>query len=462
MIKAILFLALTWAYDAHVEVDIRKSMSTVEHIVEEGYRLKITNKTQRNLNQVKFRLEENAFNHLRIIQISDAYRNITQTSVIESNNFVVKLDTPKLPNESFSLHVKLYYYNILAFKPYKIKLREDQYVELVDNINNLVLDDIFTINHFEAGYLLYSKAIEYSKKNVMSHREMEGGYHEYRIEPYLYDKIRPFKNYKVRFYFMMNKPFDVFLNTEREIYISMWGNVFENNRFYAMNQAAEIDGEYSNIDFFAGDFQTGKNSLRWISTNLPGDLWGLSITDEVGNVTKPYAAKLGDAIKLNLIPRFSLFGGWKSNWFVSYNQKLRKFIKRDTNDHSLYKLSYPIGYEFDLVLSEKFVLKVCLPEFAEVINIDTKFDYISKSVKREYGLFELFGQECHEYQFINVLPFIFDDNFEITFRYKNIYMYSKLFVLIGLITFLSAIVFVLARIDLRMEDRKADTKQKSG
>lgn len=460
MVKPLIALLIASLLKAQVEIEIRKAVSTVEHIVEEGYKLKITNKTQRNITQIKFKLEENAFNMLKIMQVSDSYRNITQTSVFESNNFIIKLDTPKLPNESFGLNVKFYYYGVLAFKPYKIKLREDQYVELIDNISNIIFDDTFKIKQFEAGYLLFSEALELPKKLVMSHREIDGGYHEYRLQPYIAEEGKEFKNSKVRFYFQMNKPFDIFLNTEREIYLSMWGNVYENNKFYAMNQAAEIDGEYSNVDFFAGDFNTGKNSLRWISTNLPGELWGLSITDEVGNVTKPHAAKAGDSIKLNLIPRFALFGGWKSNWFVSYNQKTTKYLKRSPKDKSLYKFSYPVGYEFDLVLSQKFTLKICLPEFADVISIDTKYDYVAKKLIKEYGMLEFFGRDCYEYTFINMMPFIMDDNFEMSFRYKDIYRYSKLYYLIGLIALLSAVVFIIARIDLTMENQEVQSKKK--
>jgi len=51
---------------------------------------------------------------------------------------------------------------------------------------------------------------------------------------------------------------------------------------------------------------------------LPLSLKGLSIEDEIGNVTTVQAAKTEENISIRLVPRFSLFGGWKSFWKISF------------------------------------------------------------------------------------------------------------------------------------------------
>ena len=106
----------------------------------------------------------------------------------------------------------------------------------------------------------------------------------------------------------MNSPFSVFTKYAKTLSVSLWGNIHENNVLTIKNEGASLDGEYSNVDFNPSDYKTGKNVIRWISAELPGELSGLSISDEIGNVTKAQAKKRDDKIMLNIIPRFPIFG----------------------------------------------------------------------------------------------------------------------------------------------------------
>ena len=434
-----------------INIEVKKTIATVEHIVEESYRLKLHNDTKRKLSKISFKLRDDMFDKLRIIHTSEAARNVTCTSVIDTNGFAINFEEPKLPNEQFMVTIKLYYYELLTFKPNKIGMKEDQKVELADHMMNIEFDEQYSIKTWAAMYVLHNESEKHDKNLVYIYKVSEDGYHEYGMEPYVEDEGSVFENKPISFYFVMNKPFDLFLRTERTVSLSMWGNVKEENRFFAMNQGATLDGEYSNIDFHAGDFATGKNALRWITTRLPADIWGLSIFDEVGNITKPVAYKEKGSIKLNLIPRFSLFGGWKANWFINYNQKSSKFLKESVTDSTLFVFSYPLPYMFDIVLSEEYVIKICLPEYSEVLHVNMNYDYVSSEVVRERGLFELFGKNCHQYTFINYLPDIFKKDFEIVFRYNRFYLWSKLFYLIGIVFIGFMVVFMLLRLDFSFE-----------
>ncbi|MCB0369378.1 MAG: hypothetical protein KDD45_07970 [Bdellovibrionales bacterium] len=50
-------------------------------------------------------------------------------------------------------------------------------------------------------------------------------------------------------------------------------------------------------------------------------MWGLYYLDEVGNIStsRAYRDDASNTVRMSLMPRFALLGGWKSNWQIGYN-----------------------------------------------------------------------------------------------------------------------------------------------
>lgn len=67
------------------------------------------------------------------------------------------------------------------------------------------------------------------------------------------------------------------------------------------------------------------------------------------------------------MPRFSLLGGWKSNWQLGYNM--------NTNDHlfhtgSSYQLrNVRLEYALERIDTEKFTIKIVLPDGAQNVKV---------------------------------------------------------------------------------------------
>ena len=64
-----------------------------------------------------------------------------------------------------------------------------------------------------------------------------------------------------------------------------------------------------------------KNAYKGVEFDLPYEIWGLYYQDEVGNITTSHALRdeSSKLVRVSLNPRFSLLGGWKSNWQIGYN-----------------------------------------------------------------------------------------------------------------------------------------------
>ena len=256
-----------------VDLKISKKISLIRHISEETYVIEGKNHMSRSLKEFKFRINPKLFEKLRVITLHpDKEKRITKT-LFNKNQFKVTFKSPIKTDGEFYIRINLYFFNNYIFKPYKIKMREDQMVEYNDKLLNLEFDNFISIEYLTAMYLLTDKAIKYPAKRIGQIRVLENGYVQYNFKSLVRDE-KIFKNFNILFYYPMNHAFDIFTKYEKKLVISLWGNIKETNNIDVTNKGAELDGEFSNIDFIPSDKNTGKNSLRWMTTQLPGELSG--------------------------------------------------------------------------------------------------------------------------------------------------------------------------------------------
>lgn len=442
-----------------VDLKINKKISLLRHVSEESYIIEGTNHMSRSLKEFKFRINPKLYDKLRIIVTHQDKSETKQTSKIDQNLFKIIFKKPIKTDETFFIRINLYFFNNYIFRPYKIKMREDQMVEYNDNLLNLEFDNFISIEYMHTIYLLTKKAKKYPSKQTSEIKVLESGYIKYTLKQFIRE-TKNFKNQKIKFYFAMNNAFDIFTSYKRDLDISLWGNIKETNKIDITNKGAELDGEFSNIDFIPTDPQTGKNSLRWMTTQLPGELSGLSITDEIGNVTKPIAHKRDNSIVLNLIPRFPLFGKWKSSWFISYNQKTTKFLFRNFREENVFKFSYKFGFAFEDVLAEEYFLAFCLPEFSQVLEVRMPYEFEEREEFKSYGYFEYFGKNCLRYKFKNILPQLFDKDFEVYFKYNPVFLWLKFFIVTFMISGIFFLAFLCKRLDFGLDTLSKNEKLK--
>lgn len=54
-------------------------------------------------------------------------------------------------------------------------------------------------------------------------------------------------------------------------------------------------------------------------TLLPSSARDVYYRDEIGNISTSNLHETDDGVELELRPRFPLFGGWKTNYYIGYN-----------------------------------------------------------------------------------------------------------------------------------------------
>jgi len=91
--------------------------------------------------------------------------------------------------------------------------------------------------------------------------------------------------------------------------------------------------------------------------------------DEVGNIStsKAWRDSGSKSVHVALQPRFSLLGGWKSNWQLAYNFNSNGLLFHDGNQFELRNIK--LEYALEKIIAEEYTIKLILPHGAENVRI---------------------------------------------------------------------------------------------
>lgn len=92
-----------------------------------------------------------------------------------------------------------------------------------------------------------------------------------------------------------------FIEANRTITISHWGNVNIHDNLKLRNNGAEFIGEYNPI--LLPKYKP-ESMFHGVGIHLPTNTWGFSLRDELGNVSSTIATRKPDEVHINLQPRF--------------------------------------------------------------------------------------------------------------------------------------------------------------
>lgn len=258
------------------------------------------------------------------------------------------------------LIIKEDYFERLQLLPQKITLKEDQLVVFSDTINHL---SFYQTNTQSCVVLLPRERTDvkdYTKKYAVRKRdkifyEMNDVLSSLHMEPlrvhYEYDDAIVVLNYAVRTY-----------------EVSHWGNIATEDRYQIENIGAKLEGEFGRVDYDEYGRGGGKNALRRLRAKLPLRAYGLWYRDEIGNVSTSRAAREWDEVRLDLMPRFPILGGWKSNFNIGYNLPSKFHIT--TDGENTYSLNLAFGLPYYDLLARNYTVRVVLPEGASGVKVN--------------------------------------------------------------------------------------------
>jgi len=154
--------------------------------------------------------------------------------------------------------------------------------------------------------------------------------------------------------------------------ISHWG-VLQVEEHYEMRHAgAKLKGTFSRLDYQRAANQA-PSSFNHLVAKLPKQASDIYYRDRIGNISTSTCrlSKNGKNLEFDIQPRFPLFGGWKTEFYIGYNVPIQDVL---SNSGSRFKLDALFGTPFDETVIDSYVLKVILPEGASDIAANLPFD----------------------------------------------------------------------------------------
>ncbi len=164
-------------------------------------------------------------------------------------------------------------------------------------------------------------------------------------------------------HFENNKPFLTVTKLVRELEISHWGNLAVEEWFWVEHSGAKLQGPWSR-----GDLQRVQRDLPYIKTlkmKLPAHAEDTYYRDDIGNISSSHVRPAAASTELELTPRFPLFGGWKTNFYIGYNLPLNEFLQVGSGGKFL--LTAPFAVDVADAVIDEYELRVILPEGATYV-----------------------------------------------------------------------------------------------
>jgi len=176
-----------------------------------------------------------------------------------------------------------------------------------------------------------------------------------------YEDLAAFSTSPLRVHYQNNRPFITVTSLVKEIEISHWGNVAVEETYQLQHDGARLKGTFSRFEYQRNRNQAPAH-VPLLVQYLPADAQDVYYRDEIGNITSSFLFQDGETSKLELVPRFPLFGGWKTGFYMGYNLPLSGYLFTDYNDGSRYVLNITFSINFDDVVIDDETVRIILPE----------------------------------------------------------------------------------------------------
>ena len=123
-----------------------------------------------------------------------------------------------------------------------------------------------------------------------------------------------------------------------------------------------MKGHFSRVEYQRNP-QTVREGdvILGLQTQLPKLAQDIYYRDEIGNISTSTISHQPDNILLTLKPRFPIFGGWTTTYYIGYNAPLNQFLRRVAGTDK-YILKVPVVVPMKETSYDRVDINVVLPE----------------------------------------------------------------------------------------------------
>ena len=441
-----IFISSQTTSDKFINEEVTREINLKNKILFFKTNIQIKNKHTSSLNSYTYLLSKNNSEHLIYFSVKlNGKICTTKQSEVEDPNYIyitISFD-PINKGETKTLTITEHYFESLSFLPKKITIKEDQ-LSLFQDTGNI--PSIYETKSTKTTITLPPNT------DIKSYT-LENSNKKNEIITYSYDTIKPQKSYPIKIHYINNNPYIIMNHASKTYQVSHWGNIAVTEDYQIENIGAKLDGEFGRIDYNQYSNKGGRNALKKFRAILPLRAWGLWYRDEIGNISTSNAIRQWDDVQLDLVPRFPILGGWKSNFGIGYNLPSKFHVNTDNNGNYVVNLTF--GMPYSDLLARNYTVEVILPEGADDIkvNLDTYGKYTV--VKNKFfGCLDLFGRNSVIINMRNVYD-IHKVYFQIRYKYSNALLFVKPVILMVyfFLIFIALILYSRGNLSLKKDSK---------
>jgi oligosaccharyltransferase complex subunit alpha (ribophorin I) len=266
-----------------------------------------------------------------------------------------------------------------------------------------------------------------------------------------YTNIAPFTIAPLEVHYKNAFPFLEAGSVVREIAISHWGNVYFEEKYDISHNGANIIGEWSRFSTMTKE-EASIGAAPQLPAIIPPNSRWIYFRDDIGNISTSRLRPIQQGVQVVLVPRFPLFGGWRSKFVFGYSLPLSDTVVKDakTGRYALVTSAKPSVKD---VVVEELEVRVILPEGAYDPQVESILGY-SLTNEKQYTYFDVFGRTVLVLKMKNVAP---ENAAGLAISYK---FASSALLLKPLVLSAGLLLIVLAIIGLSGAGKGMDTSKK--
>ncbi|XP_063680020.1 dolichyl-diphosphooligosaccharide--protein glycosyltransferase subunit 1-like [Bolinopsis microptera] len=200
-----------------------------------------------------------------------------------------------------------------------------------------------------------------------------------------------------------------------------------------------------------GGAPTAVKSFR---TVLPASSKNVYYRDDIGNISTSNLRETEDANELEIRPRFPLFGGWQTKYYIGYSVPSYEMLSHSGQN---YKLEFPfVDHSYDNLVIDEAEVSVILPEGASEFEIVyPNYEIVREADGKVKTYLDTFGRPVLTFKAKN-LEENHIKNIEIYYKFNPIMLLQEplLVVIAFMVIFASVIIIVRLDFSISVDENK--------
>lgn len=431
-------------------VEVKRVIDLTKYVVK--VKTDITYKEDSNVLTVySLAIPEQQYQHLSLIQAKcnkkscNVVKSTEQTQQGYVMHTVYLKDVNTVPKgEQGTIQLTAFYTHALIPYPTQVTQAEKQYVEYFDSH---LWPSLYETTSQTTSVKCPGEILSFAKHEPTEKKGSKVVYGPYQSVQPLASEFGSMK-----LHLKNHAPFITLTNVVKEIELSMWGRVSVEEVYDLLHSGAVLKGGFSRLDYTMNG-KTGA-SFNQVRAILPKDAENVYYRDIIGNITTSRLRVSKLQQELELQPRFPIFGGWKTQWYMGYSVPTAGVLIRKGNSYSL---KMAISTPIEEATVDDLTVKVILPEGATNIklNVPFKTESQSQTIRHTYLDSAMFGRPVMVIHKKNLVP-QHNIPFTVTFDFDSKMMLHEPMLLIAAFMSFFLLCIVGFRLDLSLVKSKTN------